>query len=190
MHSRVDVSDSVLNDIEAAYSPDKYGGSIVSATNHAMGDMNFLCYSRELASIAASKVEGKVYQYILGFNSGIEFANITGLLNATDIDDTYWSSHSADLPYVFGYPGVNELPIDIMPDETIDLSKEMMSRWANFAKTGNPQSNISPVEWEPVPNNSYDASSSDAVDTPYLNFTGEGGLWVESNEDKSTQCTA
>eukprot|EP00956_Cyclotella_meneghiniana_P009607 scaffold13251_cov78-Cyclotella_meneghiniana.AAC.3 len=190
MHSRVDVSDSVLNDIQAAYSPDKYGGSIVSATNHAMGDMNFLCYSRELAAIAASKVEGKVYQYILGFNSGIEFANITGLLNATDIDDTYWSSHSADLPYVFGYPGVNELPINIMPDETIDLSKEMMSRWAKFAKTGNPQSNISPVEWEPVPNNSYNPSSSDAVDTPYLNFTGEGGLWVESNEDKSTQCTA
>ena len=26
--------------------------------------------------------------------------------------------------------------------------------------------------------------------TPNLNFIGEGGLWVESNEEKSTQCTA
>ena len=103
MHSRLDVNDSVLKNIEAAYSPDKYSGSTISATNHAMGDMAFLCYSRELAAIAASKAEGKVYQYILGYNSAIELAKFT-LLQHEDIQDPYWSTHSADVPYVFGYP--------------------------------------------------------------------------------------
>ena len=77
-----------------------------------------------------------------------------------------------------------------MPKETVLLSEEIMSRWANFAKSGEPETDLSLIKWKPIPKHSDDASSRTAVDTPYINFTGEGGLWVESNEDKSTQCTA
>eukprot|EP00956_Cyclotella_meneghiniana_P015339 scaffold23394_cov42-Cyclotella_meneghiniana.AAC.6 len=78
------ISMTVLDNIEAVYTPDKYGGSTISATNHAMGDMNYLCYSRELAAIAASKAEGKVYQYILGHNSALDIANFTLTGQLTD----------------------------------------------------------------------------------------------------------
>merc|ERR1712187_68673 len=189
-------SDKVLNDIEAAYPPNKYGGSIISATNHAMGDMNFLCYSRELAAIAASKIDGTVFQYIFGYNTGMEVANVTSLLKHTGIEDPYWSTHGADVPYVFGYP-VDLSFIDSIPEDAIALTREVMARWANFAKSGNPQvtSNSSSGfssfdQWEPVPKSLYDASSIDAIDAPYLNFTGEGGKLVETNKEKSDQCTA
>lgn len=194
-HSLVAVSDKVLNDIEAAYPPDMYGGSIISATNHAMGDMNFLCYSRELAAIAASKIDGTVFQYIFGHNTGMEAANVT-LLKHTGIEDPYWSTHAADVPYAFGYP-VGLFYIKSIPEDAIALTREVMARWANFAKSGNPQvtSNSSSGfssfdQWEPVPKSLYDASSIDAIDAPYLNFTGEGGKLVEANKEKSDQCTA
>merc|ERR1711953_1162936 len=45
-------------------------------------------------------------------------------------------------------------------------------------------------QWEPVSKSLYDASSIDAIDAPYLNFTGEGGKLVEANKEKSYQCTA
>merc|ERR1712217_374194 len=194
-HSVVAVSDKVLKDIEAAYPPDKYGGSIISATNHAMGDMSFLCYSRELAAIAASKIDGTVFQYIFGHNTGMDVANVT-LLKHTGIEDPYWSTHAADLPYAFGYP-VELSYIKSIPEDAIALTREVMARWANFAKSGNPQvtSNSSSGfssfdQWEPVPKSLYDASSIDAIDAPYLNFTGEGGKLVEANQEKSDQCTA
>ena len=158
-----------------------------------MGDMNYLWYSRELAAIAASKAEGKVYQYILGHNSALDIANST-LLQKEDIQDPYWSTHGADVTYVFGYSSAGVVSSDTipedMPKETVLLSEEIMSRWANFAKSGEPETDLSLIKWKPIPKHSDDASSRTAVDTPYINFTGEGGLWVESNEDKSTQCTA
>merc|ERR1712048_1445630 len=72
-----------------------------------------------------------------------------------------------------------------------------MARWANFAKSENPQvtsysssGSSSFDHWDPVPKKLYDASSIEAVDAPYLNFTGEGGNSVEANKEKSDQCTA
>merc|ERR1712194_959606 len=76
-------------------------------------------------------------------------------------------------------------------------SDETMSRWANFARFGDPNPRVSPSStellyamWEPVSNDVRAANNEDASNTRYLYFTVDGGSMVESNEVKTTQCTA
>ena len=70
------------------------------------------------------------------------------------------------------------------------LVKEMMNRWANFARNGDPQapglSDSEESKWIPVSNDSEDY----ATDPQYMNFGSNGGLMVGSDKEKSDQCTA
>merc|ERR1712166_163868 len=174
---------STEEEIEAAldaYSIDKYNGSSV--------DSYFLCRGRYLAETAASNVDGSVYNYIFGYTNIYDAAFQMKTLAVANITDPNFSSHASELPYVFGKGPFDDSPQ--FSDKDKSLSKEMMSRWSNFAKTGKPLASPgspSEAEWIPV---STTWTDGEAVDPAYMNFTGDGGTMVESNINKTDQCAA
>jgi len=180
-------SEDVKNEVLSAYSLDKYGGSAVSSYAEFRGDFDFGCSSRILATTASSTIQGNVYSYLFGRLSGFDLANANGLLEAENIDDSTWSSHEAEIPFVFGNP--SELPSVNMPssftDEEMSLVEEISSRWASFARTGDPQfsSSTESVEWLPV------SEDTGLTDPNYMVFTPDGGTMVDSDENKAGQCT-
>ena len=182
---------STEEEIEAAldaYSIDKYNGSIVAAYAQSSGDSQFLCRSRYLAETAASNVDGSVYNYIFGYTNIYDGASLGKTLAVANITDPNFSSHGSELTYVFGYGPFDDSPQFSDKDES--LSKEMMSRWSNFAKTGKPfasPGSSSEAEWIPV---STTWTDGEAVDPAYMYFTGDGGTMVESNINKTDQCAA
>ena len=182
---------STEEEIEAAldaYSIDKYNGSIVAAYAQFSGDSFFLCRSRYLAETAASNVDGSVYNYIFGYTNIYDGASLGKTLAVANITDPNFSSHGSELTYVFGYGPFDDSPQ--LSDKDESLSKEMMSRWSNFAKTGKPfasPGSSSEAEWIPV---STTWTDGEAVDPAYMNFTGDGGTMVESNINKTDQCAA
>jgi len=184
---------STEEEIEAAldaYSIDKYDGSIVEAYAQLNGDSFFLCRSRYLAETAASNVDGSVYNYIFGYLNIYDVVSpLLGNTSAVaNITDPNFSSHVSELTYVFGNPLFDDMPP--FSDKDKSLSKEMMSRWSNFAKTGKPfasPGSSSEAEWIPV---STTWTDNKAVDPAYMFFTGDGGTMVESNINKTDQCAA
>jgi len=186
---------STEEEIEAAldaYSIDKYDGSIVAAYAQFSGDSYFLCRSRYLAETAASNVDGSVYNYMFGYSNIYDAVSpLLGNLSAiANITDPNFSSHASELTYVFGNVPFDDLNLPPLSDKDKSLSKEMMSRWSNFAKTGKPfasPGSSSEAEWNPV---SPTWTDGQAVDPAYMYFTGDGGTMVESNINKTDQCAA
>ena len=72
--------------------------------------------------------------------------------------------------------------------------EEIMARWANFARSGEPQvftDGSSSDTWEPVNPGlvgSLEIVAKAASDPAYLYITGSGGTMVKSNKDKTKQC--
>ncbi|CAK0888551.1 unnamed protein product [Prorocentrum cordatum] len=188
------------NEVFDAYSPDDvYNGSNVTAFMQQQGDYQRICFGRELASAASSNIGGKIYAYMFGHNPSAVSELCDDPITATFRDDPTWSFHGAEIPFVFGNP-VTSSPIHwpqgaqpvAQSAEEAALQREMMARWANFARSGNPHApsgNASSVEWEPVPKHSRAAPERAAADPPYLFFTGGGSRWISSNEHKAQQCT-
>jgi len=182
---------STEEEIEAAldaYSIDKYNGSIVEAYAQLNGDSELLCRSRYLAETAASNVNGSVYNYIFGYSNIYDAAVLSKLSVVANITDPSFSSHSSELTYVLGNPVFDDLPP--FSDKDKSLSKEMMSRWSNFAKTGRPfasPGSSSEADWIPVSTTWTDGK---AIDPAYMYFTGDGGTMVDSNTNKTEQCAA
>merc|ERR1712176_774723 len=117
------------------------------------------------------------------------YQNITRNV-APNFDDSTWTSHGYELPFVFGNAGPSILV-------STPLSAEIMSRWANFARFGDPNPRVSPSStellyamWEPVSNDVSATNNEEASDTRYLYLTVDGGSMVESNQVKTEQCTA
>ena len=90
-----------------------------------------------------------------------------------------WASHYAEVAFVFGTPGHTPFsPADHQ------LSREVMSRWANFAKTGEPSApsgSASPA-WPKVT----------SAEVPSLRFQTTGGVLavVQPPGTKHEQCAA
>jgi len=182
------VSEDVKNNILTHYSPVKYNDSSLAAYAQFRGDSDFGCPSRFLAPTAASSISGKVYLYMFATLSNFDYSKASGLLEEANIYDLTWSSHEAEIPFVLG----NTIELGGKPDVTYPSSftdqemvlvNEMMSRWAGFARTGDPQATPS-VEWSPV------SVVGDATDPAYMNFGPNGGTMVDSNKEKSDQCIA
>jgi len=177
-----------------AYSPeDVFNGSTVKAFMQFQGDFQRLCFTRELAAVAASKVDGRVYNYIFGHTQPAVIGCDDDPVVAAFADDPTWAAHGAELFYIFGNLENNGEQLANWSADDVALRREMMTRWANFAKTGNPQAapssdSSASVEWAPVPKDSEAAPGEGAVDIPYLFLTGGGGQLVSSNGDKTNQC--
>jgi len=191
------VPEDVKTNILTLYSPALYGDSSLAAYAQFRGDSDFGCPSRFLAPTAASSIGGKVFLYQFAMLSGFDYSKASGLLEEANIDEyPTWSSHEAEIPFVFG--NTIELggkkPDIIYPssftDQEMVLVKEMMNRWANFARNGDPQapglSDSEESKWIPVSNDSEDY----VTDPQYMNFGSNGGLMVGSDKEKSDQCNA
>jgi len=188
----IEAADVVLpqlqKDARDAYSIDKYDDSSVGAFAQFSGDIGFNCPSRQIAQIASSSIDGNIYNYLFGFLSDYDYAKI--YLNVTD---PAWMSHTAENIYVFGNPAAQPFSNSEKPFSEKDkiLNKEIMSRWANFARSGNPSASSSEEEWLPVvpaSDNSSDINANVGVDPRYLYITGDGGMMVQSNKAKMEQC--
>jgi carboxylesterase type B len=192
-----DVSEEIKNGVLVAYSPDlpMYNGSSFAAKSQAVGDINGLCFMREHAAIASSMLDGDVYIYLYGHLMAGDGYITNGYQEMTsnvapNFDDSTWTSHGLELPSVFGNAGTGILV-------STPLSDEIMSRWANFARFGDPNPRVSASStellyamWEPVSNDVSATSKEEASDTRYLYLTIDGGSMVESNKVKTEQCTA
>ena len=76
------------------------------------------------------------------------------------------ATHSAELPYVFGYyPKTGQFEVAAkFVDADRELADEMESYWTNFAKTGNPNSKVLP-HWPGF-----------AQNQAFIEFTQDGGI--------------
>eukprot|EP00546_Thalassionema_frauenfeldii_P004021 CAMPEP_0178923364 /NCGR_PEP_ID=MMETSP0786-20121207/16678_1 /TAXON_ID=186022 /ORGANISM="Thalassionema frauenfeldii, Strain CCMP 1798" /LENGTH=525 /DNA_ID=CAMNT_0020597851 /DNA_START=117 /DNA_END=1691 /DNA_ORIENTATION=+ len=169
--------DATTNAIMEAYSPKLYyNRSRVRALAQFTGDFLFRCSSRELAAIAANNIAGKAYLYNfahLNVKNDIASTVIRWARNPSD-----WASHTAELPFVFGnfeftFNGPAAAPLPT-PEEVL-LSTELMTRWANFAKTGDPNasSELPTDDWIAVPKTTSNGSAA-ASEVPFYAFQGEG----------------
>mmetsp|Transcript_2294 Transcript_2294/g.2641 ORF Transcript_2294/g.2641 Transcript_2294/m.2641 type:complete len:659 (-) Transcript_2294:86-2062(-) len=180
-----------------AYPIDKYNNSTVAAFAQFQGDFLMNCPSRDFAETISSMVDGKIYNYLFGYLSVYDYAKTSGLLDDADITDPNWTSHGhgAELIFVFGNPTSvgSTSPPPPFTDKDKSLSKEIMSRWANFARSGNPSAttdSASTEVWVPVSSDSSPDNDMAAADPRYMYFTGDGGTMIESNPPKTEQCGA
>mmetsp|Transcript_44575 Transcript_44575/g.51420 ORF Transcript_44575/g.51420 Transcript_44575/m.51420 type:complete len:705 (+) Transcript_44575:209-2323(+) len=182
-----------------AYPIDKYNSSTVSAFAQFQGDFLMNCPSRDLAETISSMVDGKIYNYLFGYLSVYDYAKTSGLLDEENITDPNWATHMAELVFVFGNPIFHgsTSPPPPFTDKDKSLSKEIMSRWANFARSGNPSASTGSAStevWVPVSGNSSSdnngTAAAAAADPRYMYFTGDGGTMMESNPEKMEQCAS
>lgn len=180
-----------------AYSvTDVYDGSHVTAHAQFRGDSLFLCYSRELAAITASHGI-QTFVYYFGHWSANDPAAVSNVLTMAGLEDPTWASHTAELPYVFGnldftYSGPAPNP-PTAADKAV--SRELMERWAAFARGGNPNMEGS-VQWEAVPADTpMDAESASNVAALALFSDGQTdatttAFYMTTPEWKTEQCSS
>mmetsp|Transcript_24288 Transcript_24288/g.35997 ORF Transcript_24288/g.35997 Transcript_24288/m.35997 type:complete len:555 (+) Transcript_24288:188-1852(+) len=189
--------DATTNAIMEAYSPKLYyNRSRVRAMAQFSGDFLFRCFSRELAAIAANHITGNSYLYNfahLNVKNDIASTLIRWTRNSLD-----WASHTAELPFIFGnldytFNGPAKDPIPTL--EEVVLSKEIMTRWANFAKTGDPNTSSELFSnnnnWIAVPQTATNGVAASEV--PSYIFQG-GGSYMSlaqspENTKKMRQCS-
>lgn len=191
-------NDATTDAIMEAYSPTLYySRSRVRAMAQFSGDFKFRCSSRELAAIAANHISGKSYLYNFAHLNAKN--DIASSLIRWARKPSGWASHTAELPFVFGnldytFNGPAKDPIPT-PEEVV-LSMEIMTRWANFAKTGDPNisSDLFPDNdnWIAVPETASNGSAASEV--PSYTFQGGASYMsltqsAESNQ-KVSQCSA
>jgi para-nitrobenzyl esterase len=198
VYTGINASKEIKNNVMTAYSPDlpMYNGSTFAAINQATGDINGLCFVRELAAIASTKISGNVYTYLLGYLlSGDPFVS-NGYQNVTrketGFDDPNWTSHGIDIGFVFG--GAADGTGPDMTGKPKEVSDEIIARWANFARSGNPQAPSSSSDpaaiWQPVVlDDSSGAKYNEASNVQFLYFSSDGVYMVEADESKREQCT-
>lgn len=101
----------------------------------ALGDLQFLCPTFDAAEdMSAAGIP--VYSYLM---THVPESSVWG-------KDMTWlgATHAEDIPYVFGSPFMLDRPdpdgeselIGLFNEQEIEMSKQMMKYWSNFAKTG------------------------------------------------------
>jgi len=189
--------ESAATRVLEAYAPAKYDGNQVAAYSQYWGDHQFRCPSRHFASVVAGKVDGDVFLYNYAYRSSFDPNVANGLVSLAGIDDPMWASHAADVIMVFGtfdaaaewFNEANNVTTGFAPQaEDLAMSEEMMARWANFARSGNP--NIGGyVGWDPVPVQDESSQTGGATAVPSFILKKEGGT-MTSVPEKVEQCSA
>jgi para-nitrobenzyl esterase len=189
----------VARDALGAYDADiYYHGDTVLAYSQFHGDWYIRCPSRAFASRVANVLaEGHVYLYNFAHFAVTDPVVHFGL--APLVNTSTWASHMAEIPFVFGTLDfwVPSSASTGVTDHDIAVSQEMMARWANFAKSGNPNVNATSASttWEPVPTSDVVADTSLASRSanggklPALVFSF-GASQMVSDPTKQKQCAA
>lgn len=170
-----------------AYSPDKYNDNQVAAYSQYSGDFYIRCATRAFANMVSGKLSGKAFLYNYAYLSSFDPVILNGLYESEGIDDITWATHAAEVPMVF-----NNLEGDLfgfsLPDPTEDdlaVSAELLSRWVNFAKTGDPNSDEY-SGWEAVSQEAVPPGRATSVPTFVLQL---GGSEMSTVEEKVEQCS-
>jgi para-nitrobenzyl esterase len=125
----------VFNDIAAFYPSDSQR-TFLQSWEEFSNDVNFT-FPMRLWARAMNKVSSDVYLYWFNYHPPV-------------LDRQYKAFHGADLPYVFGQLGM--FGGDPEAADFVDADT-MMSLWARFASTGNPNGE-GIIDWEAfTPNN-------------------------------------
>ncbi|KAK6170097.1 hypothetical protein SNE40_018574 [Patella caerulea] len=119
---------------------DEYSGSDLSTDEQSMnavdfiGDMMFTAPAVRTLSYHAKNTMGKAtYQYLFSHQPSVNTIKM-------NFPWFHGANHLDDIPFVFG-PKLSYTPSTNVNSEEEDLSREMMTYWANFAKYGNPNGN-------------------------------------------------
>jgi len=153
----VKVAEQVLKAYDANAHHDN---DTVSSFSQFHGDWYIGCPSRAFASDVAAMVSGDVYLYNFAHFAVTDPVVHWGL--ATYVNTTSWASHMAEIPFVFGMLECWQPSFvnSTIPEQDQAMSQEIMKRWANFAKNGNPNlvdnevtgsANDASAIWEPLP---------------------------------------
>ena len=196
-----DVADQVVRAYDA---DDNYDGDTVASFSHFHGDWYIGCPSRAIATDIAQVLPSSKTVYLYWF---AHFA-ITDPVNHFGYDDyvntTAWASHMAEIPFLFGNmdswippsSSVDNNKTTLLSAQDYEMSKEIMTRWANFAKTGTPNIMViggSEVElsrrsdgmeftmWEPL---------STTSQPPKVMLFVDGQGQMSTLEAKAKQCDA
>jgi para-nitrobenzyl esterase len=124
---------SIAAQLAMVYPPAAFGGDPRKALERVIGDAGLVCGTHDSARKAA-KAGLTVYMY----NFNVPWTIAGGSLGAT---------HAAEISHVFGVP--------FMADAASQqVSDAMNAYWANFARTGDPNSSGAPAVWprfQPTP---------------------------------------
>lgn len=116
----------------AAQYPAENFSSIGSAVSQIFTDLSFVCPARQLADIwADSNRSTFVYQFTQEVTASIELLDLF-LGSASPELGTF---HASEIPYIFGIDSILGV---VTSDEQNTTRAAMMQYWANFAHTGNP----------------------------------------------------
>jgi hypothetical protein len=180
----------------AAYSPALYNGDEIAAFAQFNGDYYIRCPAREFASFVATSNEGSTGNNVYLYNFA-HFANTDPVVKFgfdQYVDTTHWASHMAEIPFVFGTLDVWDPNDDTLPITADDyaLSIELQTRWAAFAKTGDP--NVPEFDgWEEVVlgDNYHSSDSGDGgANTIMAVMVFEAGTSeMQSLPEKAYQCS-
>lgn len=171
----------VSNQILELYSV--YGNTVSSYANFN-GDYLLRCGARELAAMAANSRHVHVYHYVLSHYSDNDIAkSILDLAGIASTDRDGWSSHTVEVPFVFGnldYTLRGPAQYPVSEQEERFSKQEVMHRWVEFAKTGIPG-----TDWEPVPR----GLTRESLDTlPSLLLTADQTVAMREFPEKQAQC--
>lgn len=176
-----------------AYSPENYNGNAVAAYSQYTGDFWFRCASRAFVNLVSDKLSGKAFLYNYAYLSTFDPVVLNGLYQMAGINDTTWATHTADLFMVFGT--MEEFPAWVGLNETLTpstddlaMSAEMMNRWVNFAKLGDPNS-VDYDGWDPVSQETETVPPGKATSVPSF-LLQKGGGQMSTVEEKIEQCSA
>lgn len=165
-----------------------YNGNQAAAYAQFVGDYYIRCPTREFATIVAD-AGVKVYLYNFAHFSIIDPVVHSGLSDL--VDTTGWASHLAEIPFVFGTMS-SWIPISSdnateatnssdLSSADVEMSREIQTRWAHFAMTGNPNA-LGLTEWDEV------MASDDTNAVPPMVFQGGQGRMMPLPE-KARQCS-
>lgn len=170
------LNETVYSFVDSQYGPDaakkvyqayeakgNYDGDTVASFSQFSGDWFIGCPSRVLAlDIAGVLPSGERNVYLYQFAHFAITDPMVWFGYADFVNTTSWASHSAGLPFVFGTMDF-WVPVNgTLKEVDYKLNHEIMTRWANFAKTGSPnvldsdmegvieRGNVDMVVWEPL----------------------------------------
>ena len=174
-----------------------YDNDTVAAYSQFQSDWNIGCPTRAFASDILSVVSGDVYLYNFAHFAITDPAVHFGL--DSFINTTSWASHEAEIPFVFGTLDYWKPMNSTISAQDQAMSDEIMTRWANFAKTGNPNLIDNEVDkvtiWEPLAKETA-ANSLRGGDTlasfhePLVMLFDQGQSQMSKLQSKAKQCAA
>ncbi len=119
----------VVQQIQALYAFDKYGGDPTAAYVALSSDAKFVCGARRVARALADNQDEPVYRYHFAYNG-----------YTVGMNQTATAFHGLELVYVFGtFSAVKFGPFDYTPNaDDLEMAAIMQGAWTRYAAVDDP----------------------------------------------------